>query len=60
MNGLTRYVLYQLVMGLVLIALAVPAFMFLKSVAGYVQNYLMSWIGQRISQELREDLFTHL
>ncbi|TPW19852.1 MAG: ATP-binding cassette, subfamily B, bacterial MsbA [Elusimicrobia bacterium] len=44
----------------VLIAMAVPAFMFLKSVAGYAQNYLMSWIGQRISQELREDLFTHL
>src|SRR3989338_8461142 len=25
-----------------------------------MQNYLMSWIGQRAIQELREDLFRHL
>ncbi|TBR20117.1 ABC transporter ATP-binding protein [bacterium] len=45
---------------IVLISLAVPVFMLLKSIAGYAQNYLMSWIGQRITQELREDLFAHL
>ncbi len=37
-----------------------PLLVALKSVASYVQNYLMSWIGQRVTQQLREDLFTHL
>ncbi|MBI3300056.1 MAG: ABC transporter ATP-binding protein [Elusimicrobia bacterium] len=45
---------------LVLITAAVPALMLVKSVAAYAQNYLMSWIGQRVTQELREDLFRHL
>lgn len=38
----------------------VPLLMALKSAASYAQNYLMSWIGQRVSQQLREDLFRHL
>ena len=38
----------------------VPILMALKTVAAYVQNYLMSWIGQRVTQEIREDLFCHL
>ncbi|MDX6769527.1 MAG: ABC transporter ATP-binding protein [Elusimicrobiota bacterium] len=38
----------------------VPVLVALKSVASYAQNYLMSWIGQRVSQQLREDLFRHL
>jgi len=38
----------------------VPALIALKTVAGYVQNYLMSWIGQRGAQTLREELFRHL
>lgn len=38
----------------------VPLLMALKSAFSYVQNYLMSWIGQRVSQQLREDLFRHL
>lgn len=37
-----------------------PFLVILKSVASYVQNYLMSWIGQRVIQQLREDLFRHL
>ena len=37
-----------------------PFLVILKSVASYVQNYLMSWIGQRVIQEMREDLFRHL
>jgi len=38
----------------------VPLLVSLKAVASYVQNYLMSWIGQRVSQQIREDLFRHL
>ncbi|MBI2362609.1 MAG: ABC transporter ATP-binding protein [Elusimicrobia bacterium] len=64
LTPLLRPVAQELALGektnVVIIALAVPTFMFLKSVAGYAQNYLMSWIGQRVTQELREDLFSHL
>ncbi|MDE2490713.1 MAG: ABC transporter ATP-binding protein [Elusimicrobia bacterium] len=42
------------------IALAIPAIFFLKLVFQYTQSYLMSWLGQKITQEIREDLFTHL
>jgi len=45
---------------LLLITLLVPVLMLLKTVAAYIQNYLMSWIGQRVTQELRETLFRHL
>jgi len=38
----------------------VPLLVALKAVASYIQNYLMSWIGQRVSQQIREDLFRHL
>ncbi|MFH1724652.1 MAG: ABC transporter ATP-binding protein [Elusimicrobiota bacterium] len=40
--------------------LGVPLLMAVKNSAAYVQNYLMSWLGQRVTQELREDLFRHL
>lgn len=43
-----------------LVTLSVPLLFALKSTTSYVQNYLMSWIGQRGAQQLREDLFTHL
>ncbi|MEE8424584.1 MAG: ABC transporter transmembrane domain-containing protein, partial [Elusimicrobiota bacterium] len=43
-----------------LVTLSVPLLFALKSITSYVQNYLMSWIGQRGAQQLREDLFTHL
>ncbi|OGS40754.1 MAG: hypothetical protein A2506_06850, partial [Elusimicrobia bacterium RIFOXYD12_FULL_66_9] len=43
-----------------LAVLGVPLLVVLKSAASYVQNYLMSWIGQRVTQQIREDLFRHL
>ncbi len=43
-----------------IIIAGVPALIAIKSAAAYVQNYLMSWIGQRVTQELREELFRHL
>ncbi|MFA6029946.1 MAG: ABC transporter ATP-binding protein [Elusimicrobiota bacterium] len=42
------------------IVIAVPVLMGIKTVAAYAQNYLMSWIGQRGTQTLREELFRHL
>ena len=39
---------------------AVPLLIALKAAASYVQNYLMSWVGQRVTQQIREDLFRHL
>lgn len=42
------------------IVLAIPAIFFLKLIVTYAQSYLMSWLSQRITQELREDLFKHL
>lgn len=68
-NGLTILLLKPIVdevfiaKDLRMLALAVagvPLLVALKAVASYVQNYLMSWIGQRVSQEIREDLFRHL
>ncbi|MEK7381862.1 MAG: ABC transporter transmembrane domain-containing protein, partial [Elusimicrobiota bacterium] len=41
-------------------ALLIPGIFFLKLIFQYTQSYLMSWLGQRITQEIREDLFTHL
>ena len=37
-----------------------PFLVALKSIASYVQNYLMSWIGQSVTQQIREDLFRRL
>lgn len=39
---------------------ALPLVILLKTVFSYAQNYLMSWLGQKITQEIREDLFRHL
>lgn len=47
----------ELLYGLVLL---IPTVFFLKMVLTYIQSYLMSWLGQRITQQLREDLFRHL
>lgn len=41
-------------------AAAIPLIVALKSCAAYIQNYLMSWIGQRVTQDIREDIFRHL
>ena len=43
-----------------LTVLGVPVLVILKSAASYAQNYLMSWIGQRVTQQIREDLFIQL
>lgn len=43
-----------------LVVAGVPVLVTLKSVASYAQNYLMSWIGQKVTQQIREDLFWHL
>ena len=45
---------------LILVVAGVPLLVILKSIASYAQNYLMSWIGQRVIQQVREDLFRHL
>lgn len=45
---------------LALAVAGVPLLVALKAAASYIQNYLMSWIGQRVSQQIREDLFRHL
>ncbi|MBI3287919.1 MAG: ABC transporter ATP-binding protein, partial [Elusimicrobia bacterium] len=42
------------------VAMMIPAVFFLKLIFQYTQSYLMSWLGQKITQEIREDLFTHL
>ena len=41
-------------------AMLIPAVFFLKLVFQYTQSYLMSWLGQKITQEIREDLFRHV
>src|SRR5258707_2080233 len=45
---------------LIRVAMLIPGVFFLKLVFQYTQSYLMSWLGQRITQEIREDLFRHL
>ena len=39
---------------------ALPLLVALKSAASYAQNYLMSWLGQKVTQDLRADLFRQL
>ncbi len=39
---------------------AAPVLMTIKTAVSYAQNYLMSWIGQSVTQSIREDLFRHL
>ena len=45
---------------LLLVVAAIPVIFFLKLVVTYTQGYLMSWLSQKITQKLREDLFEHL
>ena len=45
---------------LIRVAMMIPGVFFLKLIFQYTQSYLMSWLGQKITQEIREDLFTHL
>ncbi len=41
------------------VVMLIPLVFFLKLVF-HTQSYLMSWLGQKITQEIRDDLFTHL
>lgn len=68
-NGASIYLLKPIVNHIIvsreltmlwLAILGVPLLVAMKTVAAYAQNYLMSWMGQRITQEIREDLFRHL
>ena len=42
------------------VVLLIPTIFLAKLIVTYTQSYLMSWLSQRITQELREDLFRHL
>ncbi|MBI3551187.1 MAG: hypothetical protein HY077_01610 [Elusimicrobia bacterium] len=43
-----------------LAVVALPLLLCFKTAASYLQNYLTSWLGQKVAQKLREDLFFHL
>lgn len=45
---------------LVTLVLLLPLFFLIKMIAQYSQAYLMSYIGQKTVQTIREDLFIHL
>jgi ATP-binding cassette, subfamily B, bacterial MsbA len=69
LNGLSVWILKPAVdyvfiskdpMQLKLLVAGIPIVFFLKMVLTYVQSYLMSWLGQKITQQLREDLFRHM
>lgn len=38
----------------------IPAVFFVKMVLSYTQSYLMSWLGQKITQNIRAELFKHM
>ncbi|HAF96218.1 MAG TPA: ABC transporter permease [Elusimicrobia bacterium] len=43
-----------------LVLMGLPVLFVLRMAAEYSNNYLMSWIGQRAVQRIRDDLFTHI
>ncbi|OGR69122.1 MAG: hypothetical protein A2081_06350 [Elusimicrobia bacterium GWC2_61_19] len=43
-----------------LIVIALPGLFVLRMLVEYTNAYLMSWVGQRVVQNIREDLFTHI
>ena len=45
---------------LVLVICLIPASMFLRSLLGYLNTYLLSWVGIRAANDLRVKLFKHL
>jgi subfamily B ATP-binding cassette protein MsbA len=47
-------------LGLVLVICTIPAVMFIRAVAGYLNIYLMSWAATRTIAGLRTRLFDHL
>ena len=44
----------------VLTALAIPAYFFVRGLLGYLNTYYLMWVGSRAVRDLRMDLFTHL
>ncbi|HAT71324.1 MAG TPA: ABC transporter permease [Elusimicrobia bacterium] len=42
------------------IVIALPGLFVLRMAVEYINAYLMSWVGQRVVQNIREDLFTHI
>jgi len=43
-----------------LIVMGLPVLFVLRMAVEYINGYLMSWIGQRVVQKIREDLFEHI
>jgi subfamily B ATP-binding cassette protein MsbA len=43
-----------------LVLLGLPALFVFRMAAEYTNAYLMSWIGQKVVQQIRDDLFTHI
>lgn len=43
-----------------LAVIGLPLLVLVKTVVSYIQNYMMSWIGQTVTQRIREDLFRKL
>ena len=43
-----------------LVIMGLPVLFVLRMAAEYSNNYLMSWIGQKAVQQIRDDLFTHI
>lgn len=37
-----------------------PAVAFARGIADYLSNYLIKWVGNRVVQDLRDDIFRHL
>ncbi|MFA6435218.1 MAG: ABC transporter ATP-binding protein [Elusimicrobiales bacterium] len=43
-----------------LVLLGLPVLFVFRMAAEYTNGYLMSWIGQKVVQQIRDDLFTHI
>ena len=43
-----------------LIVISLPFLFVLRMAVEYTNGYLMSWLGQRVVQKIREDLFAHI
>jgi len=43
-----------------MIVVGLPVLFVLRMVVEYTNGYLMSWVGQKVVQNIREELFTHI
>ena len=43
-----------------MIVIGLPILFVLRMVVEYTNGYLMSWVGQKVVQNIREELFTHI